>query len=251
MRRRMLLLGLAAAGLAPAAGRGEVRLLDPATVAAVHRAHAGARGARARVLFVGNSFTYEHDVPARVAALAEAAGRPIRVAMIAEGGARLADLLVRPGMAALLGEIGWDAVVLQDHSTTALFPAEAARSRAAIGAAAGRAAPAPVVLFTPWARAPGHALYRRRSTEAFRAPGSPAAMTAETAAAFRVAARGASAHVAPVATRWAEATAEGARLYGADGYHANAAGADLAAETLWATLAPLLPRAGESAVRTD
>lgn len=73
------------------------------------------------VLFVGNSFTYYHDMPAQVAALLEQAGCPCRVESLTKGGwylSRYADPEDKYG--ALLRQrhldTHWDILVLQDQS---------------------------------------------------------------------------------------------------------------------------------------
>ena len=72
-----------------------------------------------RVLFVGNSFTHHHDMPAQVAALAAAEGVSLQVAVAAANGARLIETWRIPVFRDLLLE-GWDALVLQDLSTMVL-----------------------------------------------------------------------------------------------------------------------------------
>ncbi|MEM8622148.1 MAG: hypothetical protein AAGG47_01355 [Pseudomonadota bacterium] len=245
--RRALLGGLLALSAVPAAG--QLRLLsDSDVVALAARVAAPVAEGRRRVLFVGNSFTYEHDVPTRVAALAAKAGVAISVEMLVEGGARLANLLARQGMREIMLEGRWSAVILQDHSTTALHPAFRQDSATAIRYAAALAAPSPVLLMTPWARAEGHKLYRGAgvSSEGFEVPVGPADMTLRTARHFDTAAERAAiagqaiVAVAPVARRWQGAIEEGRMLHARDGYHAAPEGADFTARILWEALAPLL-----------
>ncbi|MEL7172860.1 MAG: hypothetical protein AAFN05_07840, partial [Pseudomonadota bacterium] len=155
--------------------------------------------------------------------------------------------LARPGVRAVLEAAGWDAVVLQDHSTTAFDPAYRHDSAAAIAYAAAVVAPRPVVIVTPWARAAGHPIYE--AGEVIRAglqqPQSPQHMTETTALFFEAAAgaareTGAPVHLAPVARRWLAASGEGAALYGPDRYHASPEGAALVARVVWEALGPLL-----------
>ncbi|MEM6488448.1 MAG: hypothetical protein AAF677_09320 [Pseudomonadota bacterium] len=141
-----------------------------------------------RVLFVGNSFTFQHGVPSRVAGLAAAEGTPIAVTVVAFGGARLVDTLARREVDYLLAAERWDAVVLQEFSTVALMPDQAALSREAIAGAVARladgATPSPrVVLVETWARRADHPL--------FAAPGmprDPSAMLAAVTAHYHAAA---------------------------------------------------------------
>ena len=72
-----------------------------------------------RILFIGNSATYVHDIPATLASLATQAGYPTEANMIAKGGYRLsqhADSSTERGKA-VFDEIarGYDIVFLQDN----------------------------------------------------------------------------------------------------------------------------------------
>lgn len=68
------------------------------------------------VLFVGNSLTYYNELPRIVQAMHAAThpGSPIRVEMLASGGAKIADHLREGRLASLLAERRYDVVVLQD-----------------------------------------------------------------------------------------------------------------------------------------
>jgi hypothetical protein len=83
-----------------------------------------------RVLFVGNSITYTNDMPALVHQLAAAdpGARPIFAVKYTAGGWRLKFASEDDGLAALLKEVPWDVVVLQEHSRVASLP-EAERRR--------------------------------------------------------------------------------------------------------------------------
>lgn len=246
MQRRTLLVGIAAASTTPASA--QLRLLSADDLAAAQKLGEGApKPGTPRVLFVGNSFTYEHDIPARVAALAAAEGPTLKTAMLVEGGARLAGTLAKAGVAAMLADTQWDAVILQDHSTTALDPAYRADSAAAIRFAARLVAPTPVLVVTPWARAEGHPLYGSVLRDGIRAPDSPLEMMQQTNRFFADTAtllsvdEGLSVRAAVVAMMWHHAIEAGATLHAADGYHANEAGADLTAQVIWDALSLSLP----------
>jgi hypothetical protein len=77
-----------------------------------------------RVLFVGNSITYTNDMPALVHQLAAAdpGARPIFAVKYTAGGWRLKFASEDDGLAALLKEVPWDVVVLQEHSRVASLP---------------------------------------------------------------------------------------------------------------------------------
>jgi len=71
----------------------------------------------ARILFVGNSYTYYNNLPEMVAALAKAGGQgEVVVKMVAPGGWRLKDHWEKGEARSLLSQDHWDYVVLQDQS---------------------------------------------------------------------------------------------------------------------------------------
>ena len=73
----------------------------------------------ARVLFVGNSYTYFNDLPYWVAQIGEASSTPLEVEMIAVGGATLYDHMTTTGARERIEMGGLDAVVLQGQSMEA------------------------------------------------------------------------------------------------------------------------------------
>ena len=70
-----------------------------------------------RVLLVGNSYTYYHNMPAMLTQVGQAVGQPLHVEQIAVGGARLADHLESGAVTERLEQGSWDLVVLQSQST--------------------------------------------------------------------------------------------------------------------------------------
>ena len=70
-------------------------------------------GSGARVLFIGNSLTYENDVPKMVRELAAAAGLAWYVEAQVSGGASIQDQWERNLVQAKITNGNWDAVVLQ------------------------------------------------------------------------------------------------------------------------------------------
>lgn len=238
--------GMLAAAAVLLALAGPARAQTPSGIAEVMAAFAGPRAeGELRVLFIGNSFTRDHDVPARVAALAAGEGVRLRPGMVVGNGLWLKDHAAAPGIEALIGGLGWDVLVLQDHSTAALAPGDAAGSRAAalgIGAMGGTR----VVLFATWPRAPGHALYGKPGM-----PAGPGAMNALVRAHYAALGEAMGARVAGVGDAFLAVAARGAGLYAPDSYHASAEGARLAASILVAAILapPRLPLAPERAGR--
>ncbi|HEX6105125.1 MAG TPA: hypothetical protein VFZ26_06035, partial [Gemmatimonadales bacterium] len=105
------------------------------------------------VLFIGNSLTYSNDLPAMVGAVADAAGEPVRVGMVA--GPNLAVIDHTTGATDAVDRIetgGWGYVVLQQGPTPAgicrdTLVLAAMRLGRPIRASGARAA-----LFAPWTR---------------------------------------------------------------------------------------------------
>lgn len=67
-----------------------------------------------RILFIGNSLTYMHDMPRLLAGLARAGGIEVVVEQYALGGARLEGHAEDAAVRALLERGGWWAVMLQE-----------------------------------------------------------------------------------------------------------------------------------------
>ncbi|AWV89760.1 DUF4886 domain-containing protein [Bradymonas sediminis] len=179
-----------------------------------------------RVLFIGNSHTYVHDVPGMVQRLGEANGTPIWVEALTIGGASLSDHLRRPGTNATIQGDGWDFVVLQEHSLTpALNPEQFYQSLDLLASTATEAGATPVIYAT-WARH-GDDPYFQRQTRFT----SPMRLQEALDRAFATGAQRSNALVSPVGTAWhhyyGQNTAK--RLHAPDGNHANLAGAYLAA----------------------
>jgi len=72
------------------------------------------------ILFLGNSFTYYHDLPGMVASLASAAGKSASTTMIAPGGQTLNGHVTGGSLNTIRGG-DWDAVVIQDQSQRPSF----------------------------------------------------------------------------------------------------------------------------------
>ncbi|MEM6546320.1 MAG: hypothetical protein AAF713_01090 [Pseudomonadota bacterium] len=196
-----------------------------------------------RVLLIGNSFTFEHDLPAMLRGLAASAGFSLETAMVAVGGARLAEHAGNRDLLDVLSTIAWTDVVLQDFSTAALSEAHRQRSHAAV---AHLAQPAQegggrVHLFATWPRQAGHILYGTGG------PATPDDMNAQVAEYYRSLAAAARAGVAPVGTVWraVERQHPDIALYRSDRYHASPAGTYLAALVILSRLAPVAFRTAD------
>ncbi|MEO5700227.1 MAG: DUF4886 domain-containing protein [Casimicrobiaceae bacterium] len=182
-----------------------------------------------RILFVGNSYTAHHDLPALLTQLAASAprARVVRTRMITAGGASLRRHWNAATVHAALRDASWDIVVLQDQST--LPVKNAARYRDNVGAFIPliRAHGATPVLYLTWAR---------RDT-----PQAQPVLN-ETIVAL---AREIDAGVAPVGVAWqaARVTCPDIELYVKDGSHPTPAGAYLSACVFLVTLFGIAPTA--------
>jgi hypothetical protein len=216
------------------------------------------------LLFVGNSYVFVNDLPARYRLGADALGpAPVRVESVAFGGYRLAQHAadartdgtplagwLRTGSAA---QRSFDVVVLQEQSQIGGFPeSEPARvaSLDAVSELAVRAREnaSAVVLYLTWGRERGDdtnpALYPTFSAMQDRLDAGYLAMAArlrDEGTVTRVAPVGAAFRVVhdDLVASGAEPTAEGSdfdALYDADGSHPSARGAYLASLVFLATI---------------
>ncbi|HEY8432551.1 MAG TPA: hypothetical protein VIL20_29475 [Sandaracinaceae bacterium] len=108
-----------------------------------------------RVLFIGNSYTEVHDLPAVLARLSESPRSPMRfeVAQHTPGGRTWEQHDADPTVDALIAQ-GWDYVVLQDQSQQPWWgpPTDVKPALRSLDATI-RAASAQTVLFMTWVRA--------------------------------------------------------------------------------------------------
>jgi hypothetical protein len=211
--------------------------LSPGDVAAGGAPGAGddsQNKAPARVLFVGNSYTYVNDLPRMFAALAAMHGVAIEVQMQARPNFSLADHLGVLRFGSVLMQ-PWDVIVLQQGPSA--LPASRRNLRRSVERIArrlhGRAVT--VALLAAWPQRPH------------------SAMSHDAELSYRLAAETIDACVLPVATAWRRAREHDATLalYQSDGLHPTAAGSLLAAMTILQGLvdvgtAPLLPPAPDT-----
>lgn len=181
-----------------------------------------------RILMLGNSFTFFHDMPQTLAQITGA-----EVVAHTRGGARLAEQLnPKTRMGALtqkvLQEEHWDYVVLQEMSngpitTPASFFDSVARLCGQI-----RANGATPVLYATWA-------YQKDGPELQYRGWDYEEMAQQLSAAYAKAAAENHALLAEVGQRFYELSAT-QNLYDADSIHPNEAGSRLAAETIGAVI---------------
>ncbi len=185
-----------------------------------------------RVLFVGNSYTYENDLPGTFARLAAAGGHRVATGMVASGGATLQGTAGSAELSGALAARPWDVVILQEQSQ---IPASAASRAASMLPAARalvervRARNATPALLLTWG-------YRDGWPDA-GLPGYTAMQSALTTG-YRAVARQLGVSIVPAGEAWAQALRAGAapNLWQADGSHPSVEGTYTAACTVYAAL---------------
>lgn len=172
-----------------------------------------------RILFIGNSHTYKHDLPERVAELARSAGYTCEVTMLAHGGWYLASHVKEQQTRFNIAYGHYDYVVLQEHShpfdhVEDYF--EAVRTLSAMAKEAG----SKVVVYGTWARRDDEAAQEYMNQVNRQLASEVGAI------------------LAPVGESWWEylRNRPDIDLYEEDGAHASAAGIRFAAKTIWAAI---------------
>jgi hypothetical protein len=100
-------------------------LVNVAVLLCLASAAANAGESRAlHILFVGNSLTYQNDLPRLFAGLAKSRGHDVQVDMYAPGGYRLAQHATDQRLLDKIDGGGWDVVVLQEQSQMPAAPRE-------------------------------------------------------------------------------------------------------------------------------
>lgn len=177
----------------------------------------------AKVLFVGNSYTYFWNLPQSVAAMAESRGVAMATRQSTSGGTNLGQhWRGEKGLASLplIRSGGFDAVIIQDHS---LRPTEHPDSLSLYGQRFGAeviAAGARAYVYLTWARA------------------WDPYMQADITARYRELAASIGATVIPVGPAWARARElrPELELYHPDGHHPSPTGAYLTACVFYGVL---------------
>jgi hypothetical protein len=173
------------------------------------------------ILFVGNSYTYENDVPGIVVALAKATGSPVSAATIAAPNHALIDHWNGGSSArAEIAKGGWQYVVLQQGPSSVEANRDTLRLAVKLFDAEVRRIGGRTALFSAWPM-------QDRRTDFPRAIES-----------YRLAANDVNGVLLPVAEAWLAAWDEdpSVALYASDGLHASVAGSYLAALVIYAAL---------------
>lgn len=178
-----------------------------------------------RVLFLGNSLTAGHDVPAIVQAMAKAGGRRLTFHAVTPGGVSLEDHWQDPSTRDVLRGSRWDFLVLQQGPSSRDDSRANLREWASRWADAAREAGAKPALYMVWPV--------RGQADGFRLVGRS----------YREAAEASRSLILPAGEAWREALELDATtpLYQPDDLHSTEAGAYLAATIITHGLTGLRP----------
>jgi len=180
---------------------------------------------KSRVLFLGNSYTYQNDLPWMVAELARRAGHSIDVAAITPGGATLEQHWNEKDAVKVIRKRSYDFVVLQEQSQRPLEDPKKMAEFVERFSKEIRRREATTVLFLTWARRD------KPKTQA------------ELTRVYREVAKKVKARIAPVGPAWAAARKKRPELalHQKDGSHPAPAGSYLAACVFYAVLTQKSP----------
>lgn len=191
-----------------------------------------------RVLFIGNSLTFYHDMPAMFEQLAQSGGRSVEADMSARNAGSFAEHARSPVTLDKIRRGGWDFVVLQEQSA---IPANATRRETAMYPHARALAEeiaqtgAQTMFFMTWG-------YR----DGFPDEGHAdfATMQAQLAAGYGEIAAELGARIAPVGLAWQAASAQdpSLNLWDSDGVHPTRSGSYLIACVFYAAIFETSPQ---------
>jgi hypothetical protein len=191
------------------------------------------------VLFIGNSYTNMHDLPALLSELGTDAGIRIHAEKLATGGQNFDYHLDRKQTKAAIEDGDWDVVVLQSHSLDPLRNPEGFMRSGKRLAELVKAAGATPVLFQTWPRKAGHNLYNYFKP----CGGAPDVMFERVAKAYEALSEATGAEVVEVGRAWVElgSCAPDLDPYANDAAHPGRIGAYLTANVFFAALTHVSP----------
>ena len=176
-------------------------------------------GKKLRLLFIGNSHTYYHDMPLFVLRMAKENGYECEVTMIAHGGWYLSQHVKEPDVRFNILFGHYDYVILQEHAHPFGPVSDFLQAAKQLSVWTHEAGSIPVI-YSTWARET-----EKEKQEEMNQAGKT---VAESIGAL----------LAPVGERWwayKEAWPE-ISMYDADGAHASPQGSEFAASCIWKTI---------------
>ena len=185
-----------------------------------------------KILFIGNSYTYENDLPNTFASLARSGNHQVQTAMLAQGGWTLTDHLASTEFSEAMQFEQWDYVILQEQSQ--IPSVEASRTQSMYPAARAlveriRENGAQPIFFETWGHRNGYSENGMSNYEA---------MQYELNQGYTRIASELDSSLAPVGLAWFRALTENPslELWRADGSHPSEQGTYLAACVFYATI---------------
>ena len=190
-----------------------------------------------QVLFIGNSYTYFHDMPTEIfAPLAQADGETVLVSSVTRGGVQLMQFTDPDGdlgkkLADAVRGRTFDWVVLQEQSVTPFREEETFRTGLGILKAMLAPQTKHFLLYATWGRRPDHEFLQETGL-------SCEEMTRLLADAYDRAGAELGMEVAHAGKAFLQYRRDhpGAELYHKDGTHPSPLGSRIAAETIWNTV---------------
>ena len=189
------------------------------------------------VLFIGNSYTFVHNLPKLLVDIASAEPHnniKLAVQSVTHGDLGLPELWAEGNAVAAIQSRHWDYVVLQDQSlwATRLPSVEAGYRYSKLFAEVITRSGAKPLIYMTWARKPGSSAYE---TDSLR---NPDYMFKRTVSRCDELSKKIDARVVPVGIYWQQALLQEPDLefYARDGDHPSIAGTYLAAMTFYRTL---------------
>jgi len=188
-----------------------------------------------KVLFVGNSYTYNNDLPGQLKAMADDHSDvlSIEIKSLTPGGTKLKDHLDSSFTMSVLKDGEWDIVIFQGNSLETLKDPigfkESALTLSEIAIEAG----IKVYFFETWARKENDAIY----SESWSG-GSPAEMQKKISSAYASVTEEVRATVIPIGRTWNDFIKiySEIKLHSTDGSHPTPHGSYLSACTIFAVL---------------
>ncbi len=205
-----------------------------------HSLHSKPTGPATHFLFIGNSYTYRHDIPHMVRKLAALKDVNFEVDVQAHGGWNWDKHLHNPATLAAINKGNWDYVVLQEQSQSmgldgqTLQEGSFAPAVGLINYVHQHAPNAKILFYNTWAHKDGD----KQNCKNFPNVCTYEGMQQRIDANYLTLAAYTRSYLVPVGTSWRamRMTHPEIELYDSDGSHPSAAGAYLVACTFYKTL---------------
>ena len=193
-----------------------------------------------RVLFIGNSYTFYHNLPDLVSQIGESVGFPIDATACTKGSQRFTGHLQNGKLLRMLAAGGWDYVVLQEQSEAPALPTELVaegtyRPARTLDSLVHAGSPqARVIYYMTWGRKEGSKTYGNHYPPVATYEG----MQQRLATSYLEMAYRSGGWCAPVGLAWMRVRSEKPEyeLYMPDGSHPSEAGTLLATNVIFSVI---------------